>query len=220
MKDDSNSFSNVIPKIGDPPKGEGLLEKPLELEEISSLDIVNIKTIICRDHDLDINLEFHTIAGEIIQSIKIPASFISKIQNYEKTGIRSELQKRLFNRSQYRELVQKGGIYIFCDSTNRSIKRQIYVGESNELFTRLKNHEKIKEGIFSSIFIITSERDDIGKDKLKVLESMLIRSLKEHPAFEVTNTQKKTKFRVEFFDEPLVKKYYETILLLIEHCKL
>lgn len=216
MEDDSNSFSNVIPKIGDPPKGEGLLEKPLEPEEISSLDIVTIRTNICKD----INSEFYTIEGEIIQGIKIPVTFISRIQNYENAGIRNELQKRLFKRSHYGELVQKGGIYIFCNSTIRSIKRQIYVGESNELVTRLKNHEKIEEGIFSSILIITSERDDIGKDMLKVLESKLIRSLKKHPTFEVTNKQEKTKFHVEFFDEPLVKKYYETILLLIEHCKL
>ncbi len=212
MEDDSNSFSRVIPKIGDPPKGEGLLEKPLETEEISSLHLVTIKTNICKD----INVEFHTIEGEIIQGTKIPVNFLSKIQNYENLGIRNEIQKRLFKKSQYGELVQKGGIYIFCDSKIPSIKRQIYVGESNELLTRLKNHKKTKQGNFSSILIITSLGDNIGKDKLKVIESMLIRSLKEHPAFEVINKQEKTKFQVEIFDEPLVKKYYETILHLIE----
>lgn len=212
MENDSNSFSSIIPKIGDPPKGEELLEKPLETEEIPSLQLLTIRTNICKE----INVEFHTIEGDIIQGTKIPVSFLSKIQNYENVGIRNELQKRFFKKSQYGELVQKGGIYIFCDSKNASIKRQIYVGESNELLTRLKNHKKTKEGNFSSILINTSLRDDIGKDKLKVLESMLIRSLKEHPAFEVINKQEKTKFQVDIFDEPVVKKYFETILHLIE----
>lgn len=212
MENDSNSFSSIIPKIGDPPKGEELLEKPFETEEIPSLQLLTIRTNICKE----INVEFHTIEGDIIQGTKIPVSFLSKIQNYENVGIRNELQKRFFKKSQYGELVQKGGIYIFCDSKNASIKRQIYVGESNELLTRLKNHKKTKEGNFSSILINTSLRDDIGKDKLKVLESMLIRSLKEHPAFEVINKQEKTKFQVDIFDEPVVKKYFETILHLIE----
>jgi len=212
MENDPNSFSRVIPKIEESPKGEGLLEKPLEPEEISTFSLVTIKTRICKG----INVEFHTIEGEIIQGTKIPVNFLSKIQNYDNIGIKNEIKKRLFKTSQDGELVQKGGIYIFCDSKTPSIKRKIYVGESNELLTRLKNHKKTKEGNFSSILIITGLGDDIGKDKLKVIESMLIRSLKEHLAFEVINKQEKTKFQVDFFDESLVKKHYDTILDLIE----
>ena len=212
MENDSNSLSSVIPKIGDSPKGEGLLEKPLETEEISRLQLISIRTDIVKD----IGVEFHTVEGEIIQGIKIPVEFLSRIQNYENVGIRNKIQKRLFKTSKYGELVQKGGIYIFYDPKIPSIKRQIYVGESNELLTRLKNHEKAKQGNFSSILIMTSSGNEIGKDKLKVLESMLIRSFKEHPAFEVINKQEKTKFQVDIFDEPIVKKYYETILHLIE----
>lgn len=212
MDDDYDSFNREVPNIGDPPKGEGLLEKPLETEEISSLNIANIRIIRCKA----INVEFHTIEGEIIQATKIPVNFLPRIQNYENVGIRNEIQKRLYKISQYGGLVQKGGIYIFYDSTVPSYKRQIYVGESNELLTRLKHHKKTKQGNFSSILIITSVEDEIGKDKLKVIESRLIRSLKKHPEFEVTNKQENTKFQVGIFDEPLVKKYYEIILDLIE----
>ena len=212
MENDPNSFSREIPKIEKSPRGEGLLEKPLEPEVISRIPSVTITIRIFKD----INVEFYTVEGELIQGLKIPVNLLLKIQNYDNIGIRSKIKNRLFKTSQYGELVQKGGIYIFCNSKTHSIKRKIYVGESNELLTRLKNHKKTKEGSFSSILIITSVGDDIGKDKLKVIESMLISSLKEHHIFEVINKQKKTKFQVDFFDESLVNKHYETILDLIE----
>ena len=79
------------------------------------------------------------------------------------------------------------------------------------------NHEQIKvielQAIEPSPF---QRRKYFNEDKLKVVESMLIRTLKERPAFDVTNKQEKTKFQVEIFDEPIVKKYYETIVHLIE----
>ncbi|MFX1444471.1 MAG: hypothetical protein ACFFHV_13735, partial [Promethearchaeota archaeon] len=87
MEDDYNSSSRVIPKIGAPSKGQGLLERPLETEEISSLDLVTITTNICKD----INVEFHTIEGEIIQGTKIPVDFLPRIQNYENIRIRNEI---------------------------------------------------------------------------------------------------------------------------------
>ena len=161
-------------------------------------------------------MEFYVVDGEIIQGIKIPVNFLSKNQNYDNIKIGNEIKKRIFKTSQDGELVQKGGIYIFCDSKTPTIKRKIYVGESNELLTRLKNHEKTKEGLFSSILIITFLGDDIGKDKLKVIESMLIKALKKHHVFEAINRQENTRFQVDIFDESLVMKHYDTILDLIE----
>ena len=211
MENESRAFNNVIPKIQEKPKGEGLLKESIRPGEISTIYFRTITTHICKE----INSEFYNIEGEVIQGLKVPLDFLSTIQDYEKTRIGNELYKRLFKIGQDGESVQKEGIYIFCDAKTSSTTKKIYIGESNELLTRLNNHEKKKEGSFSSILIITS-LTDVGKDKLKIIESKLINKFKNTHNFEVINKQEKTKFHVDIFDDSIVNKYLDIISDLIE----
>ncbi len=211
MDNEFSSFNNIITKIQEKPKGEGLLKRPLEPEDISTDGFRTITTHICKE----INSDFYNIEGEVIQGLKIPVNFLSKIQDYDNIKIKPEINKRLYKIGQNGEPIQKEGIYIFYDHITPSIKKKIYIGESNELLTRLKNHEKKKEGDFSSVLIITS-LTDIGKDRLKVIESRLIGKFKDSPTLEALNKQEKTKFNIDIFDDSIVNKYLDIISDLIE----
>lgn len=205
-KNNSKSSKDIIPKLGIP-QGEGLFKNLPEPEEPFK-KFVKFK---CEGTDV----EFLHIDGEVFQCMTIPVELISIIPNHNDERIRQVFTERLVISGQNGELIEKGGIYVFFQTIKHAMPRKIYIGESINLITRLKNHPKKKEGSFSSILIITC-LNNIGKEKLKVLESMLIGELKKKHNYDIINKQEQTNFHVDILEGDLIKKYLKIILDLIE----
>lgn len=206
-KNNSKSSKDIIPKLGIP-QGEGLLKNLPEPEE----PIKKFVKYKCEGADVI----FLNIDGEVFQCITIPVELISIIPNHNDERIRQVFTERLVISGQNGEQLEKGGIYVFFHSIESNITKKIYIGESNTLITRLKNHPEKKEGSFTSVLIITSSLNNIGKEKLKVLESKLIIELEKNHNYDVINKQKHTNFHVDILEEDLIKKYLKIILDLIE----
>ncbi|KKM07335.1 hypothetical protein LCGC14_1734940, partial [marine sediment metagenome] len=201
-KNNSNSSKDIIPKLGEVPHGEGLLKNLPEPEETFKNEFRQFVKVKCKRPDV----VFLHIEGEVFQCITIPVDLISIIPNHNDKRIRQLFTERLMIPGQNGELIEKGGIYVFFQTIKRPMTKKIYIGESINLITRLKNHPKKKEGSFSSILIITS-LVSIGKEKLKVLESMLIEELKKNRDYDIINKQEQTNFHVDILEGDLIKKY-------------
>lgn len=209
-KNNFKSSKDIIPKLGEV-QGEGLLKNLPEPEETSKNKILQFEKSKCEGTDV----VFLHIKGEVFRCITIPVKLISKIPNHNDERIKKVFTERLMMSGQNGELIEKGGIYVFFHTIKPTMMKKMYIGESINLITRLKNHPKKKEGSFSSILIITS-LNSIGKEKLKVLESMLIGELKKNSNYDIINKQEQTNFHIDILEEDLIKKYLKIILYLIE----
>ncbi len=204
-KNNSKSSKDIIPKLGIP-KGEGLLRNLPEPEE----PVIRFVKDKCE------GIVLLHIEGEIFQCITIPVELISKLPNHNNKKIRHSFTERLMITGLNEELIEKGGIYVFFHAIESNMTKKIYIGESITLITRLKKQKQKKEGSFTSVLIITSSLNNIGKEKLKVLESKLIIELEKNHNYDVINKQKHTNFHVDILEEDLIKKYLKIILDLIE----
>ncbi|KKL21380.1 hypothetical protein LCGC14_2446030, partial [marine sediment metagenome] len=157
-----------------------------------------------------INVDLINIKGENIQAIKLPVEYISSIQDNDKY---KEVRKRLFRIDFNDQNTERDGIYVFYGNTDKRIR--LYIGQTGNILSRIKNHEKLKLQIYNNILIVTCSDDDFGGNILRELESRLIVSLKNNKKYHIDNNQEKNLMSLNYFDRDVVEKYHYLILKII-----
>ncbi len=118
----------------------------------------------------------------------IPSGIITaEIMNWTGRAIvcpRSQLAD-LANRNE----VRKTGIYILSgEDINNPLQEIIYIGESENVFDRLKNHNAdSKKDFWLKTFIFTNKDDNLTKGHVRYLESRLIQIANEAKRAKIEN---------------------------------
>ena len=88
-----------------------------------------------------------------------------------------------------RDEVKKTGIYILSgEDKNNPLQEIIYIGESENVFDRLKNHNTdSKKDFWTKTFIFTNKDDNLTKGHVRYLESRLIQIAKEANRAKIEN---------------------------------
>lgn len=167
-------------------------------------EIINLESL-----DIDVI----KVKGEVIQVLKSSVDFIKNFQDqYNEVGYLISdilfINNKFFN-SNY----EKDGIYVFFRSNN---KKEMYIGKSERILTRVKNHEKLKEDRFDNLLLFTCIDDNFGGSILKGLESKLIKTLKKKGIYQIDNKQEKSYSYVEYYDRYLIEKYHNLIIKIID----
>lgn len=75
-----------------------------------------------------------------------------------------------------REETKRAGIYLLVgDDPENLSKKRVYVGESDNVFERLKNHQKdVTKDFWTQTVLVISKDENLTKSHVRYLESRLI----------------------------------------------
>lgn len=109
--------------------------------------------------------------------------------------------------------INRPGVYILIGNING--KNNLYIGESENVFDRLKSHEKSSDkGWFSEVIVITSEQDFLNKAKIKYIENELFEVAKEAKRYNLNQTVP-TRSTLSRIDRGTLSEFIYKIKLMI-----
>lgn len=113
-----------------------------------------------------------------------------------------------------REEVRNVGLYfLFGESTERA-KPMVYIGEAEECYTRLKQHNREKE-FWNYALVIVSKINAFTKAHIKYLEHLSVATAKEVNRFDTENGNIPTKSFIPEYMEADLLDSFETIKILL-----
>ena len=108
-------------------------------------------------------------------------------------GFRRNQLKEL--RSELLEKIKKPGAYILMDGNDADIEREAYIGESEDVLSRLTTHYHTKATMeWEDTIVLVSKDDNLTKSHARYVESLLLPEAKNNPRWKLpTNNQKPSK---------------------------
>lgn len=113
-----------------------------------------------------------------------------------------------------REELKNPGIYFLIGEKNEIGKPKIYIGEAENLLTRIKQHNASKE-FWNSVICFISEKNNINKAHIKYLENFTCNEAKRINKCELENNINPTKSSLTEQDEDFVLSFFDDLKLLI-----
>ena len=100
-------------------------------------------------------IKFAELVNQTIQSLSCPRPKISELNKH------------------FQDEINTQGVYFLIGYEEESGKQIVYIGESENVWDRLKNHDSQKD-FWNEVIIFTSKDDNLTKSHIKYLESRLI----------------------------------------------
>ena len=115
-----------------------------------------------------------------------------------------------------REEIRKTGVYILYGSPLDEELPQVYVGEGDDISSRLNSHSKDETKAFWERFIAVTNKDmNLTKAHVKYLEGRLITLLKEAKKSEVTNKTEPTFDKLPEADISDMEAFLEQLQIIL-----
>lgn len=134
------------------------------------------------------------IPNSIIKAILIPRNELKKASEVEN--------------------LSKVGIYFLFSDKDEVAKFKTYIGEAEDLLTRLKQHDgSEKEWNYAVCFI--SEKNNLNKAHVKFLESHCYKLAKETSISELNNGVSPTKSNLSKSDEDFTLNFFDDLRILL-----
>ena len=128
------------------------------------------------------------------QAIACPRSRLFELQNWDET--------------------KRSGIYFLVSSQNSNQRTIAYVGESENVFTRLASHEKEKD-FWNEVIIFTSKDENLTKGHIKYLEARIIEITKEVNRCDLENNTAPTPSGLPRSDTDSMEEFLVAIKMIL-----
>jgi len=112
------------------------------------------------------------------------------------------------------ELLNPGVYMLFGKSIEQPDKDMVYIGESEVLYERLKQHASTKE-FWNEAVVIFSKDENLNKAHIKYLEYRMYELAKKSKRYIVDNSQEPTRSSISEADKAEMEEFLENIELLI-----
>lgn len=110
---------------------------------------------------------------------------------------------------------RKTGIYILVGPPDAASSRvRIYVGEGDEVWTRLSSHDSTKD-FWTHVVVFVSKDENLTKAHVRFLEAALVREIKQAKRAEVTNGTEPVGGKLPEADVADMVTYLENVRLLL-----
>ena len=116
--------------------------------------------------------------------------------------------------AQKREELKGVGVYFLFGENDAKAKPLVYIGEAEDCYQRLKQHNKTKD-FWNTAIVVVSQTNNFTKSHVKYLESYCYEKAKEIERYEIENSSIPTKpFITESMEADLMDNF-ETIKVLL-----
>jgi len=132
------------------------------------------------------------------------------------TGKSLKIPKIMLKDSSDRIELQNPGVYfLFGKSLEHENKDMVYIGESEILFDRIKNHIATKE-FWNEVVVVFSKDDNLNKAHVKYLEYKLYELAKNNGRYLIENSNVPKMPSISEADKAEMEEFTDNILLLIK----
>jgi hypothetical protein len=121
-------------------------------------------------------------------------------------------------RSRFSELAnwnetKRPGVY-FLFENSAGDDNSAYIGESEDVFVRLAEHDRKKE-FWNEVIIFTSKDENLTKGHIKYLESRLVEISKKADRYKLENSNTPTKSNLPRADAAAMEEFIENIRIIL-----
>jgi len=128
-------------------------------------------------------------------------------------GIAYKIPRLLLNTAKNLEYINNTGIYILVGDDEDSGDKVIYIGEAENIYKRLEQHNKNKD-YWSECLVFVSENNSLNKAHIKYIEHELYNEAIKSQRYIIKNTDNPTKSSLGSADEIKAIKFAERIKML------
>ena len=137
---------------------------------------------------------------------------VGEISNW--TGRALKIPRKLLKESSSREEMTKTSVYfLFGQSENDPEKNAVYIGETEEVFSRLKQH--LNKEFWSECVLFTSKDDNLNKAHVKYLESKIYDIALKLNRYEVINSSVPSCPTISESEQSVMSEYLSNLKILI-----
>jgi hypothetical protein len=141
-----------------------------------------------------------------------PAGRLSvEISNW--TGKAYRIPRNLLAESQGLKGIKGTGVYLLFSELDGS-DEQLYVGEGEDIYVRLKDHLQKKEFWYEAIAFISKD-DNLNKAHVKYLENRLYDKAKLCGRYKLTNDKIPTRSMISEPDQAEMEEFLEQMILMV-----
>lgn len=115
-----------------------------------------------------------------------------------------------------REELQNTGVYVLVGgpSEDQSFETTIYVGEADDVWARLKNHDS-KKDFWEWVVVFVSKDDNLTKAHVRWLEARLVQEIRAAKLVQVLNGNEPGGGRLPEADQADMETFLENVRLLL-----
>ena len=128
-------------------------------------------------------------------------------------GVSYKIPRNKIKDSKELKNINNTGVYILLGIDERTGENRAYIGEAENIYVRLLQHNKSKE-FWSECLVFVSQDNSLNKAHIKFIENKLYLEAKNINRYLIENNSEPTKSTLDSADEIIAIKFYEKIKLL------
>lgn len=140
-------------------------------------------------------IKFAELVNHTIQSLSCPRTKISDLNNHFSVAINTQ------------------GVYFLIGYEQDTLKPMVYIGEAENVWDRLKNHD-LKKDFWNEVIVFTSKDDNLTKSHIKYLESRIVEIAKQTERYRLKNGNSPNLNRLPLPDRDAMEEFLANIKLL------
>ena len=140
-------------------------------------------------------IKFAEVVNQTIQSLSCPRTKISELNKHFPKEINTQ------------------GVYFLIGFEEKTGKQIVYIGEAENVWDRLKNHDS-KKDFWNEVIVFTSKDDNLTKSHIKYLESRIVEIAHETKRYGLKNGNNPTLSSLPLPDKDTMEEFLSNIKIL------
>lgn len=138
--------------------------------------------------------------------------WISELSNW--TGKAYKIPRTHIKQCSDRKDLSNTGVYFLLGRNDETDAEQVYIGEAENIITRLKQHLS-KEDFWTECIVFISKDNNLNKAHIKYLENHLYVLAKESKRYELKNTNVPTESSISEMDSAEMDEFIDNMRLIL-----
>lgn len=140
-------------------------------------------------------IKFAEVVNQTIQALSCPRTKISELNQHFPKEINTQ------------------GVYFLIGYEQDTFKQVVYIGEAENVWDRLKNHDS-KKDFWNEVILFTSKDDNLTKSHIKYLESRIVQIANETKRYGLKNGNNPTLSSLPLPDRDAMEEFLSNIKVL------
>ncbi len=136
----------------------------------------------------------------------------SELSNWR--GKAYKIPRTYINQCTDRDDLSNTGVYFLCGRNDETDEEQVYIGEAENIFNRLKQHLSEKD-FWTECIVFISKDNNLNKAHIKYLENHLYTLAKESKRYEVVNNNVPAEASISEMDRAEMDEFIDNMRLIL-----